>query len=129
MTTVVPESLDLAHAAMFGCAVTTGLGVITNDAKLKLGESIVVIGAGGVGLNIIQGAALAGAYPIITVDLNDEKLPLASQFGASHVINSAAVTDMPAAVAHVLRAANKDSGSNTIDLADVVVDNAEILAV
>jgi S-(hydroxymethyl)glutathione dehydrogenase/alcohol dehydrogenase len=59
-----------------------------NNAKLKIGESIVVFGAGGVGLNIIQGAAMVSAHPIIAVDIYDNKLDLALKFGATHVINS-----------------------------------------
>jgi len=86
--TPVDHSFDLQVASLLGCAVTTGLGVITNNAKLRIGESIVVFGAGGVGLNIIQGAALTTAYPIIGVDLYDNKLEMARKFGATHVINS-----------------------------------------
>jgi len=86
--TPVEHSFDLQLAPFLGCAVTTGLGVITNNAKLKIGESIVIFGAGGVGLNIIQGAALTSAYPIIGVDLYDNKLEMARKFGATHVINS-----------------------------------------
>ena len=76
-------------AALFGCAVTTGFGVVVNNAKIKIGESVVVFGAGGVGLNIVQAAALAGAYPVIAVDLFDNKLELARSVGATHLINSA----------------------------------------
>lgn len=86
--TSIPKYFDLKLATLFGCAVTTGLGVINNDAKLKIGESIVVFGSGGVGLNVIQGAALVSAYPIIAVDLYDNKLEMAKIFGATHLINS-----------------------------------------
>jgi len=72
-----------------GCAVTTGLGLINNDARVKIGQSVAVMGAGGVGLNVIQGAALVSAFPIIAIDLYDHKLEMARQFGATHVINSA----------------------------------------
>jgi len=86
--TPIPSDADLEVAALFGCAVTTGFGVIVNNAKLKIGESIVVFGAGGVGLNIIQAAALVSAYPIIAVDRFDERLKLAQTAGATHLINS-----------------------------------------
>lgn len=86
--TPIPKEVDLEVAAMMGCAVTTGLGVINNNAKLKVGESIAVFGAGGIGLNIIQGAAMVSAYPIIAVDIYDNKLELATHFGATHLINS-----------------------------------------
>ena len=86
--TSIPEKTPNDIAALFGCAVTTGFGVIENNAKLKIGESIVVLGAGGIGLNIIQAANLVSGYPIIAVDLYDERLKLAKRFGATHLINS-----------------------------------------
>ena len=88
--TAIPQDSDLEVAALFGCAVTTGFGVVENNAKVRIGESVVVFGAGGIGLNIVQAAALVSAYPIIAVDLFDVKLELARQMGATHVINSAA---------------------------------------
>ena len=87
LTTIPPES-DQRVAALFGCAVTTGFGVVENNAKIRIGESVVVFGAGGVGLNIVQAANLVGAYPIIAVDLYDNRLELAKNFGATHLINS-----------------------------------------
>ena len=75
-------------ASLFGCAVLTGFGVIENNAKVRIGESIVVFGSGGVGLNMIQAAASSSMYPIIAVDLHDSRLELAKECGASHVINS-----------------------------------------
>jgi S-(hydroxymethyl)glutathione dehydrogenase/alcohol dehydrogenase len=86
--TAIPADSDMQVAALFGCAVTTGFGVIENNAKVRIGESVVVFGAGGIGLNIVQAAALVCAYPIIAVDLHDNKLELAAQMGATHVINS-----------------------------------------
>jgi S-(hydroxymethyl)glutathione dehydrogenase / alcohol dehydrogenase len=86
--TVIPDNSDMKLAPLFGCAVTTAAGVISNDAKLKLGESVVVFGIGGVGLNVIQFAELAGANPIIAIDLIDEKLAMAKQRGATHVVNT-----------------------------------------
>ena len=72
MTVIAPE-LDLKVAPLLGCAVTTAAGVINNDAKVKIGESVVVFGVGGVGLNVVQFAALAGAHPIVAVDLVDSQ--------------------------------------------------------
>jgi len=86
--TKIPEYVPNDVAALFGCAVTTGFGVIENNAKLRFGESVAVLGAGGVGLNIIQAASLASAYPIIAVDLYDNRLEFAKKFGATHIINS-----------------------------------------
>jgi Zn-dependent alcohol dehydrogenase len=86
--TSIPKNSNFEIAALFGCAVTTGFGVVENNAKIRIGESVVVFGAGGVGLNIIQAASLVSAYPIIAVDLYDNKLELAKKMGATHIINS-----------------------------------------
>ena len=87
LTAIPPES-DLEIAALFGCAVTTGFGVVENNARVRIGESVVVFGAGGVGLNIVQAAAMVSAYPIIAVDLYDNRLGLAAEMGATHTINA-----------------------------------------
>jgi S-(hydroxymethyl)glutathione dehydrogenase / alcohol dehydrogenase len=86
--TAIPAESDMEVAALFGCAVTTGFGIVENNAKVRIGESLIVFGAGGIGLNIIQAAALVSAYPIIAVDLHDGKLALAKQMGATHVFNN-----------------------------------------
>lgn len=99
--TAIPKDSDLEVAALFGCAVTTGFGVVENNAKVRIGESVVVFGAGGVGLNIVQAAALVGAYPVIAVDLFDNRLALAKEMGATHLINSKA-QDAKAAIANIV---------------------------
>lgn len=86
--TPIPIDSDLEVAALFGCAVTTGFGVVENNAKVRIGESVVVFGAGGVGLNIVQAAVLVGAYPVIAIDLFDNRLELAKEMGATHLINA-----------------------------------------
>ena len=86
--TPVPKDYPLETATLYGCAVTTGYGVIENNAKLKMGESIVVVGAGGIGLNVIQGAELYNAHPIVAVDRFDDRLELAKKIGATHCVNS-----------------------------------------
>jgi S-(hydroxymethyl)glutathione dehydrogenase/alcohol dehydrogenase len=86
--TAIPDDMDMEVAPLLGCAVTTALGVICNNAKVRIGESVVVFGAGGVGLSVIQAAALASAYPIVGVDLYDHKLELAQRLGATHTINA-----------------------------------------
>ena len=86
--TPIPQDSDLEVATLFGCAVTTGFGVVENNARIRIGESVVVFGSGGIGLNIIQAASLVSAYPIIAVDLFDNRLELAAKFGATHLINS-----------------------------------------
>jgi len=87
---LTPISKDISFdiAALMGCAVTTGLGVVFNEACLKPGESIAVVGCGGVGLNVIQAAALVSASPIIAIDVYNHKLDMARRFGATHVFNA-----------------------------------------
>ena len=86
--TKIAASTSSELASLFGCAITTGFGVVENNAKIKMGESVVVFGAGGVGLNIIQASSLHSAYPIIAVDIFDNRLNLAKKLGATHVLNS-----------------------------------------
>lgn len=86
--TTIPKDSEMDVAALFGCAVTTGFGIIENNAKLKIGESAVVFGAGGIGLNVVQAASLVSAYPIIAIDIFDNRLALAKEMGATHTINS-----------------------------------------
>lgn len=83
----VRKDLPWTHAAIIGCSVATGVGAVIRHAHVEAGASVVVVGCGGVGLNIIQGARLAGALDIIAVDLLDQKLEYAKQFGATHTIN------------------------------------------
>lgn len=83
----VRKDLPWTHAAVIGCSVATGVGAVIRHAKVPVGASVVVIGCGGVGLNIVQGARLAGASTIIAVDLLDSKLAYATKMGATHTIN------------------------------------------
>ncbi len=83
----VPKSLPLDSASLLACGVITGLGAVVNTASVRAGSSVAVIGTGGVGLNSIQGAALAGAATIIAIDLADDKLEAARSMGATHAIN------------------------------------------
>ena len=85
--TPIPKNTDEV-AALFGCAITTGFGVVENNAKIKIGESVVVFGAGGIGLNILQASRMVSAWPIIAVDLHKNKLDLAKKMGATHLINA-----------------------------------------
>ena len=85
--TSVPKDTPDELCALLGCGLTTALGTINNEADLKFGESIMIIGCGGVGLNLIQGSRLASAYPIIGVDLSDDKGEKAKSIGATFFIN------------------------------------------
>ncbi len=83
----IPRELPLWQAALLGCGVVTGLGAVRNVARVQAGESVAVFGCGGVGLQVIAGARLAGANPIVAVDRVPEKLELARGQGATHVID------------------------------------------
>jgi S-(hydroxymethyl)glutathione dehydrogenase/alcohol dehydrogenase len=84
--TKLPDAMPLDVACLLGCAVLTGVGAVINAAKVRCGETVAVIGCGGVGLNVVQGAKLAGASRIVAVDLNAKKLELAKRFGATDVV-------------------------------------------
>lgn len=82
--TPVPNNFDLRIAALFGCAVTSAFGAVNNDAQLKIGQSTVIFGLGGMGLNIAYAASLVSAFPIIGVDLHQEKIEMGKNFGLTH---------------------------------------------
>lgn len=84
----ISESIPSTSASLLSCGVITGVGAVVNGARLRPGEDVVVIGAGGVGLNTIQGARIAGARRIVAVDLNDEKLEASKEFGATDVVRA-----------------------------------------
>ncbi len=84
----IDPSVPLDIAALFGCAVLTGVGAVFNTARVAPGSGVAVFGLGGVGLSAVMGARAAGAYPIIAVDLLESKLALAREVGASHTVNA-----------------------------------------
>jgi len=84
----IRQDVPLKAASLVGCAAATGVGAAMYTARVRPGDSVAVFGCGGVGLNTIQGAALCGAALIIAVDVNEAKLALARQFGATHTIRS-----------------------------------------
>jgi Zn-dependent alcohol dehydrogenase len=96
-TTVVDEQFvvkledgaDAEATSIIGCAVMTGAGAAINTARVRVGNSVAIFGLGGVGLSCVQACANSGAYPIIVVDLRDDKLEFARRFGATHGINAA----------------------------------------
>ncbi len=126
--TVVPEQgvvkikpeVPFEVAALMGCAVLTGIGAVTNTAMVEPGSNVLVIGAGGVGLNVVIGAQLAGANQIIVADLLDSKLELARSFGATHVIN-AREQDVVAGVREL-------TGGDGADYAFEVIGNPKTMA-
>ena len=84
----IPKDLPFEQAALMGCAVITGVGAVVNAAHVKPGKTVAVFGTGGVGVNVVQGAALAGAKMIIAIDRDARRLDDALIFGATHVINA-----------------------------------------
>jgi len=118
--TAIPADVDPDVAALLGCAVTTGFGVVTNNARLAIGESIAVFGAGGIGLNIVQGAALAGGHPIIAIDRFDNRLALARSLGATHAINTTQ-TDAAEEIRRIV-------GYEGVDVAVDNTGNVEVIA-
>ena len=84
--TVIPNNFDMKIAPLFGCAVTTAFGVVNNDAQVKVGQSVVIFGIGGVGLNIAQAANMVSAHPIVGVDLLEHKLEMGKKFGLTHAV-------------------------------------------
>lgn len=85
-----PDGLDFAQMALIGCSVTTGVGAALFNGGVAPGDSVAVIGCGGVGLNVIQGAKVAGATTIVAVDVKDAALDFAKKFGATHAVNARA---------------------------------------
>ena len=106
----IDKAMPLDKAALIGCGVTTGLGAVFRTAEVRPGESVVVIGCGGIGLSAVQGARIAGANKVIAVDMIPNKLDLASKLGATHVIDAsdgeavAAVKELTGGVHHAFEA-------------------------
>jgi S-(hydroxymethyl)glutathione dehydrogenase / alcohol dehydrogenase len=118
--TVIEPDYDLRNAPLLGCAVTTAAGVINNDAKVKIGESVVVFGVGGVGLNVVQFAQLAGAYPIVAVDLIDAKLAMARERGATHCINSKGAGNLDGEIRKIVGQRGPDKVIETTGVKSVI---------
>src|ERR1700747_2306867 len=85
---VVPKELPFAQAALLGCGVVTGAGSVLNTANVSAGDTVVIFGAGGVGLNAVSGARIAGASRIVVIDIQQRRLEEARRFGATEVIDS-----------------------------------------
>ncbi|MFF8026261.1 Zn-dependent alcohol dehydrogenase [Streptomyces sp. NPDC007896] len=84
----IPKDIPLASAALIGCGVLTGVGAVLNRARVDRGDTVLVIGTGGIGLNVLQGARIAGALKIVAVDANPAKEAVARRFGATHFLTS-----------------------------------------
>jgi S-(hydroxymethyl)glutathione dehydrogenase / alcohol dehydrogenase len=108
----LPDEMPFDRAALLGCGVITGTGAVLNSARVEVGESVVIIGTGGVGLNAIQAAVLAGAHPIIAIDRVASKLEAAQSFGATHVLNGA--TMEPREIAKAVRRLTGGRGADYV---------------
>jgi S-(hydroxymethyl)glutathione dehydrogenase/alcohol dehydrogenase len=84
----IPKDIPLPSAALIGCGVLTGVGAVLNRARVDRGDTVLVIGTGGIGLNVLQGARIAGALKIVAVDANPAKEAVARRFGATHFLTS-----------------------------------------
>jgi S-(hydroxymethyl)glutathione dehydrogenase / alcohol dehydrogenase len=116
----VPRDVAFDALATLGCAVVTGVGAVTNAAKLTPGARVAVIGTGGVGLNVIQGASLAGAERIIAIDVSAAPLAIARQFGATDAIESA--PGVPDAVRELTNGRGADVVFDTVGLPATITD-------
>ncbi|MEE9277447.1 MAG: Zn-dependent alcohol dehydrogenase, partial [Dehalococcoidia bacterium] len=110
----IPGDMPMAEAALVGCGVMTGVGAALYTVKVPGGATVAVIGCGGVGLNIIQGCRIAGASRIIAIDVLDNKLEMAKQFGATDVINASQVDAVQAA---------RDLTDNQVEIAFEAIGN------
>jgi len=115
----IPDDMPLDVAALIGCGVLTGVGAALNTASIREGDSVAVLGCGGVGLNIIQGAKIAGADRIVAIDRFDAKLDMARQFGATDVVN-ASDRDAGGAVAELTGGRGADVAFEAIGLKQTI---------
>lgn len=97
----IPDEMPMAEAALIGCGVMTGVGAALYTAQVPGGADVAIIGCGGIGLNIVQGCRIAGAAKIIAIDIIDSKLEMATNFGATHTINSKDVDDLEGAIKEI----------------------------
>ncbi len=118
----LPDDIDLEAASLLGCAVITGAGAVVNTADVGPGESVVIIGVGGVGLCALAAAVNVGASPVIAVDLDDDKLEMARSFGATHTVNSSKVEDPIAEIRSLTPGEGLDFARQPVAGADYVFD-------
>jgi S-(hydroxymethyl)glutathione dehydrogenase / alcohol dehydrogenase len=123
----IPVEMPFPQAALLGCGVVTGAGAVLNAARVRPGDTVAIIGAGGVGLNAVTAASLAGAAQIIAVDIHDATLQKALRFGATDVINSATVN--PVEAVRELLPGGVDSVFDFVGLNEVSARALEMLTV
>jgi S-(hydroxymethyl)glutathione dehydrogenase/alcohol dehydrogenase len=106
--TRIPTDFDRRVAPLFGCAVTTAMGIVNNDARIKVGQSVVIMGMGGVGLSVAQAADLVAAHPIVGVDRVAAKSEMARRFGVTHAICADGEDDVAGEIRRVVGEAGAD---------------------
>jgi S-(hydroxymethyl)glutathione dehydrogenase/alcohol dehydrogenase len=114
----VPDGVPLEQAALVGCAVMTGVGAVLNTAKVRKGQSVLVVGLGGVGLSVVQGARLAEAGQVVVVDRSPDKLELARSMGATHVLEAG--DDLPKQVRGLTEKRGVDHAFDCVGLAETI---------
>jgi S-(hydroxymethyl)glutathione dehydrogenase/alcohol dehydrogenase len=124
----VPAAMPLDRAAVLGCAVITGMGSVLNTAKVTAGQTVAVVGCGGVGLNVVQAARLAGASTIVAVDRQPAKLDRAKLFGATHLVDASSV-DAVAAVKDITGGAGVDHSFEVVGRPETIEQAFGMLAV
>jgi len=114
----VPDAVPLEHAALVGCAVMTGVGAVLKTARVRAGQSVLVVGLGGVGLSVVQGARLAGAGRILVVDRSPDKLELARSMGATDALEAGG--ELPKQVRALTERRGVDHAFDCVGLADTI---------
>ncbi len=123
----IRRDMPLDKAAVLGCAVATGVGAALYTAQVRPGAGVVVIGAGGVGLNVVQGARLANAAPIVAIDIDDERLRQAEVFGATHTVNGRA-RDSVATVRELTGGRGVEHVFEVVGMPELMLQGIEMLA-
>src|SRR6266567_8783717 len=124
---LVPKDIPFAPAALLGCGVVTGAGAVLNTAHVSAGDSVVIFGAGGVGLNAISGARIAGASRIVVIDIQQKRLDVARRFGATDVIDS--TKTKPVEVVRTLLPEGADHVFDFVGLKSVAEEGLSMLGV
>lgn len=123
----IRPDLPLTHASLLGCAVATGIGAVFYSAKVSAGEGVVVLGVGGVGLHVVQGARLALAEPIIAIDIDASRLAAAKELGATHTVLSTE-TDPVAAVKEITGGRGVEHVFEVVGMPELMTAGLEMLA-
>ena len=124
---LVPKELPFAQAALLGCGVVTGAGSVLNTANVRAGDTVVIFGAGGVGLNAVSGALIAGASRVVVIDIQEKRLEEARRFGATNVIDS--TKTKPIEAVHDLLPGGADHVFDFVGLKSVAEEGLAMLGV